>query len=131
MKKLFVLLTILAAIGYSCAIQPRELKGVYSIGGFRMQENINIDTLKQMGILNFGEVPFNFVSPDSVILDQRFGETFFGGSTFKYEVTDKVLTFENGDKRIEMEYEDDGVFRLNIQNSYLARLDMIPQKESK
>lgn len=132
MKNLFVVFTILAVIGYSCAIRPtKELEGIYSIGGLRMQENMNMDSLKQMGILNFGEAPFNFILPDSVILDQRFGETFFGASAFKYELTNKTLTFINGDKRMEMDYLDDGVFRLNIQNPFLARLDLVPQKENK
>lgn len=132
MKKLIIAVIIIAALGYSCNImKTRELKGIYSIGGFRMQENVNMDTLKQSGVLNFGEAPFNFILPDSVILDQRFGKTFFGASAFKYELTNKTLTFINGDKRIEMDYLDDGVFRLNIQNPYLARLDLVPQKENK
>jgi len=132
MRNIIIAITIIATIGYSCNNkQSRELKGIYLIGGFGMQSNMNMDTLKQMGVLNFGEIPFNFITQDSVVLDKKFGEAFFGAYKFKYELTKKTLTFINGDKQIEMDYLDDGVFRLNIQNPYLARLDLIEKKGNK
>ncbi|MBU2996278.1 hypothetical protein KO500_07520 [Cellulophaga baltica] len=102
-----------------------ELSGVYVVGGLKMKENVDLGILKQMGALNFGEAPFNFVGKDSVILDKEFGDTYFGESKFKYKLSDKNLTLINGERKIQMTYEDDGVFRLNIANPYLIRLDLV------
>ncbi len=101
------------------------LSGVYVVGGLEMKENVNLGVLKEMGALNFGEAPFNFVGRDSVILDKDFGDTYFGESKFKYELSDKNLTLIHGERKIQMTYKDDGIFRLNIANPYLIRLDLV------
>lgn len=125
-KNVIIVLTIIVTVGYSCSNnQINELQGLYVIGGFRQQPDINPDTLYNLVISKFGETPFNFISKDSVILDEKFGETFFGASEFKYQLTNKTLTFIEGDKRIVMNYTYDGAFRLDIDNPYLVRLDLI------
>jgi hypothetical protein len=124
-KKIIFGFTFIAML-FSCTNKESTiLEGVYVVGGLEMKENVNLAVLKEMGALNFGEAPFNFVGKDSVILDKNFGDAYFGECKFKYQLSDKNLTLINGERKIQMKYENDGVFRLNIINPYLVRLDLV------
>jgi hypothetical protein len=128
-KKLTILLTFTLFFSYSCSNnKATSLTGEYVIGSVEMKPEYNLEKLSSLGVLDFGDTPFEFFD-DKVKLSPELGERFFGNTEFKYELTnDKLILFDQN-KKIEMNYIDDGVFRLNIDNKYLNRIDLIkPQK---
>ncbi|MDO3695228.1 hypothetical protein QVZ41_10265 [Wenyingzhuangia sp. chi5] len=121
-KKLTILLILVLL--YSCSNEKTTvLKGKYSIGGFHMKPEYSMEKLRSLGVLNFGKTPFEFID-NKVYISPELGERFFGNTEFEYELTNDKLILYKKDKKIEMNYIDDGVFRLNIENKYLDRIDL-------
>jgi|GEM_PF-1592897 len=131
-KSVVFILALFVAMGMSCSnaqIGKPKLSGVYVIGSIGMQPGVDLKELESEGVLDFGDEPFNFQKNDTVLLSKKFGEDFFGGTVFKFEFTKKTLLFSNGDKKIEMPYENDfGIIRIDIKNKYLTRIDLVAAK---
>ncbi|MCL3781536.1 hypothetical protein EMN47_14185 [Prolixibacteraceae bacterium JC049] len=128
--KVILIIAISVAI-YSCnQTEKRDLVGKYVVGGFHMRGKVNLDSLNRCGGFNFGGPVFDFRSNDSVYLAKAFGEKYFKGTTFMYELTSERLIFTKGAKRIEMDYVDDGVFRVFIDDSSIDRLDLVKDRKS-
>jgi hypothetical protein len=128
-KKLSLTLILILTLCYSCKEEKTiSLNGQYLIGSFHMQPGYEYNNLESLGMVDFGNVPFEFTD-NTVKLSQEVGKQFFGGLDFKYELTKDSLTFYGKNKKIEMSYIYDGVFRLSIDNKYIDRIDFIPIKK--
>lgn len=143
MKKTLIAFTLLASIGFSCT--PKEvtetesvvdaevitepenlaLSGVYNVGAFTTQIGMQKEAIALLGTPYFGDIPFNFISEDSVILDKAFGDAIFGASAFSYELTNDKLTFITPEQRIEMSYEENAGMKLTLENQYFASLNLV------
>lgn len=133
MKNRIIITCVLALIaGFACAQNKRlELKGAYGIGSFEINPNSDFHSIVTNGQLNvsFGDVPFNFIDNNTVIISRELGNRLFGGSTFKYKLTKHHLILTNKNKRIEVPYIYDGVFRIKVKDSCFSRLDLSPLKK--
>lgn len=141
MKKIaYSILTLLLTVAFACKNKqnsgstpssPTQLSGVYKVIGFGMQPGKSLDSLQSAGVINFGEVPFNFLDNDTVILDPGFGLEYFGDSVFRYSVLDEKLILSNESKQLEIPYIDEGVIRLTVDHRDLQRLDIFKKKAKK
>jgi len=126
MKNILLLSGCLFLIALSSTSQAINLNGKYAVGSFLMKKHINIDSLRNSGVCDFGKTPFIFQEDKIVKINPRFSKEVFGDSIFTYEVTGKNIIFRNSNSEITLPYvNDNGLIRLFVNNRYFKRLDLV------
>lgn len=138
-KKITLLFTFILLLSYSCknkeqttSIKKNDttLSGKYRIASVKMDPRYNIEKLDSLGMLNFGETPFEF-SNNKLKISPELGKHFSGITEFTYQLTNDKLILFSSRKKFELDYKDDGIFRLEIKDKFFKRLDLVKIKKLK
>lgn len=125
---LFIIAMVIAVACY-LKFSQSTIEGSYVVGGFEMQDGVSKDQLIKNGLLDFGELTFQFLSNDTVILNPKFGMEFFGDSIFEYKVRRKSIEFIKGEDVISIPYANEGVISLLVNHKYIKILKIVHSKK--
>lgn len=123
----FVLVGALMVINFTQS-RTTTLSGPYLIAGMSRADDATWADMESQGLMEYGETPFNFVDEETVIINDRLAEIYFGDTLFNYEVKRNRFKLKNNDNSVEHDLEfdrDGGLFNVNLDHPLLKRIQLI------